>query len=90
MKGCTRTLATALGLALGVGSNARADSLADQMAQAKVEADLGHSATAITILTTIVADSTAPPSLQAEALVRLGPPGRRREMPREGLRPSRR
>ena len=56
MRGCTRAVATALGLALVVGSVARADSLADQMTKAKVEADLGHSATAITIFATIAAD----------------------------------
>ena len=72
MKGCRRAMTMALGLALGGGSIAHADSLADQMAQAKVEADLGHSATAITILTTIAADPSAPRPLQAEALVRLG------------------
>lgn len=72
MKGCKRAVTTAVGLALGMGSFAQADSLADQMTQAKVEADLGHSATAITIFTTIAADPAAPRSLQAEALVRLG------------------
>ena len=50
MKGCTRAVATALGLMLVGGGVARADSLADQMTKAKVEADLGHSAVAITTL----------------------------------------
>lgn len=72
MRGCTRAVATALALGLGLGGVARADSLADQMTKAKVEADLGHPAVAITIFATIAADPTAPRPLQAEALVRLG------------------
>ena len=72
MSGCARAVAVAVALGIGFGGAARADSRQDQMTKAKVEADLGHSAAAITIFAAIAADPTASRPLQAEALVRLG------------------
>ena len=55
-----------------LAAEAPLQALLDLMAEGKTETDLGHFDSAIQALTTVVDSPEAPPSLRAEALVRLG------------------
>ena len=72
MRKCREAFAVALMWGVGLGGAARADTLAEQMTKGKLEADLGHADAAAATFAAVAKDPAAPPSLQAEALVRLG------------------